>query len=339
MEAATGDSRYIVSNKLVTYGDINFTLDASVVDIISPSSKVEYDRNNIICNDPTIIIKNTGSTPLSSVIIEFWVNNTSNRQTYTWNGLLNFDETTEVTLPTSDALWNSLEPTNNQFHVELKNPNNGSDEYSFNNTYNSKFVIPDVVPKNFYILLRTNNTANETSYSLSNSNGEIFFKDGLSNSTFYRDTFNLGVGCYKLEIMDSDDDGLEFFGNNDGSGYLMMREVNNQLIKRFEPTFGRSLIYNFTIDYPLSYEDMQAKINKVDVYPNPTNGKLNIKFYNDIAKNIMVFDMLGKVVYNKELSNNQTKLMNIDLSNNKSGIYLVQLQFEDRVEQVKVVLD
>ncbi len=338
MVSATGSSNYIVSNQLVSYGENNFTLDASVTDIITPSNKVEYSRTNIICNNPTIIIKNTGSTDLSSVVIEYWVNNASSRQTYTWNGLLKFDETTEVTLPSNDELWNSLEPSNNEFHVELKNPNNGTDEYSFNNIYNSSFVIPDVVPQDFYILMRTNNAASETSYRLSNPEGEIFLKNGLSNSTLYRDTFKLGVGCYKLEIMDSDDDGLEFFANSDGNGSFTIRTLSNQLIKTIETSFGRKYTYNFTIDYPLSYEDMQAKVNKVEVYPNPTNGQINIKFYNDIAKNIIIYDMLGKVIYNKELSANQTKLMNIDLSNNKSGIYMVQIQFEDRVEQIKVVL-
>ena len=55
---ATGASNYIVNNQLVTYGKINFKNDASLIDVMTPSRKVEYARINSICDNPKIRFKN-----------------------------------------------------------------------------------------------------------------------------------------------------------------------------------------------------------------------------------------------------------------------------------------
>jgi hypothetical protein len=70
----------------------------------------------------------------------------------------------------------------------------------------------------------------------------------MSNNTTYKDTFDLGYGCYQLYIKDSGDDGLAWWANNDGTGYARIREVGGGVVKTFEPDFGKSIIHNFTID-------------------------------------------------------------------------------------------
>ena len=339
MASATGTSKYWVNNQLVTYGDNNFNLDVAVIDILTPSSKIENHRENMICTSPTIMIRNTGATSLSSVVVEYWINDASNRQTYTWNGFLATDEETEITLIANDELWSSLNPTGNVFRVEVKSPNGGADEYSHNNTYNSNFEIPDVLPNEFIVQFRTNHAGNETSYRISNSNGIVFEKSNLTADTYYRDTINLSIGCYKLEILDTDDDGLSFFANNDGSGFFRMRTISNGYLKNFEADFGRSLVYNFTVDYPLSYEQMNAMTKTSEVYPNPNNGSFNIKFGNITPNKVIVLDMLGKIVYQKNISNNYDELLKVNLGDKSKGIYIVQLQYADKVEQHKIVVD
>ena len=339
MANASGTSKYWVNNQLVTYGDNNFTLDAAVVDILTPTSKVEHARENYICSSPTIMIKNTGATALTSLVVEYWVNNASNRQSFTWNGLLTFDETTEVSLPANDGLWSSLHPSGNKFHVEIKSPNGGNDEYLFNNTYNSKFEIPDVLPDEFIIQFRTNYAGNETSYRISNSTGVVFEKNNLTATTYYRDTVHLGVGCYKMEIIDTDGDGLKFFANNDGSGFIRLRSLSNATLMNFQSDFGSSLIYNFTVNYPLSYEQMYAMTKTAEVYPNPNNGSFNIKFGDITPNKIIVSDMLGKLVYEKNIANNYDRTLKIDLLDGAKGVYIVQLQFDGKVEQYKIIID
>ena len=339
MDAATGDSRYIVNNQLVTYGDYNFNLDVAVTDILTPSSNIENSRENYICSSPTIMIKNTGSTAITSAVVEYWVNDATNRQSYTWHGSLNSGEITEVSLDANSNLWNDLHPSGNKFHVEIKSPNGATDGYLLNNTYNSKFEIPEVLPDEFYIMLRTNKKGDETSYKLYDSSGEIFHKNNLDGNKFYRDTFRLGVGCYKLEILDSDGDGLKFFGNNDGSGYVRIRSLSNSNIKSFQSDFGSSLVYNFTVNYPLSYEQMHPNLKSSQLYPNPNNGSFNISFGDVAANSVSVYDVLGKLVYSKDISLANNDILKLDLGDCTKGIYLVQLQFDNKVEQHKIIIE
>ncbi|OYT12149.1 MAG: hypothetical protein B6I18_01645 [Bacteroidetes bacterium 4572_112] len=63
---------------------------------------------------------------------------------------------------------------------------------------------------------------------------------------------------YQLEFFDTDGDGLKFFANNDGTGYIRFRKLNNQYLKNFQADFGRKFVYNFTVNYPLSYEQTHA---------------------------------------------------------------------------------
>jgi len=313
-------------------------LDVAAVDITGPTNKVEYARTNSICNSPTVIIKNTGITTLTSVEITYWVNNATTPNTFTWTGSLDFLEKLEVSLPADSALWSSLVPGENQFHVELKNPNGGTDGYSFNNFYNSTFVIPDVVPSNFFILLRTNLAGYETSYKLYNEDGTmIYHKSGLQSSTFYRDTFQLGVGCYKLVILDSGNDGLKFFANNDGAGYINLRHINGSIITNFNPDFGSSITYNFTIDFPLTFDEIH-KNDKFVIYPNPSDGNFFIDFEGQQAHSVTVSDMMGRLVFTKRLEASNNIQYSLDLSSQAPGVYVVSLHFNNRTVQHKVVV-
>jgi len=61
--------------------------------------------------------------------------------------------------------------------------------------------------------------------------------------------------------------------------------------------------------------------SKISVYPNPTNGLVNVKMDNMYNATIQVFDIVGKMVYTKNsMSDNEQ----IDLSGRK-GIYLVKV--------------
>ncbi len=340
IDMATGNSKYIVNNQIVAYGDTNFTLDAAIIDITAPTTKVEYARTNSICSNPGIIIKNNGKTPLTSLDIKYWINNSNNPNTFHWTGLLKFNESLEVNVNADSNLWSSLLPSNNIFHAKVENPNGGSDEYSYNNEYTSHFVIPDVIPSEFQVMLYTNNAASETSYKIYDShNNVIFSKSGLSNKKLYRDTFHLGVGCYKLEVLDSDGDGLKFFANNDGNGYISFRKLNNMVIKNFEPNFGSSIIYNFTIDYPLSYEELHPS-NVASVYPNPNNGSFIIDFEGEIANRIIVNDIMGRQILKKDISNiGNNRRTEIDIRGQAPGVYFVTLVFDTFTKVHKIVIE
>ena len=95
-------SRYIVNHQLVTYGAPNFQTDAKVVEVVRPSTRVEYDRINPACNLPIVVIQNTGENVLTSVKITYGVRG-GTPLTHTWTGSLDFMESIEVVLPVSNA--------------------------------------------------------------------------------------------------------------------------------------------------------------------------------------------------------------------------------------------
>ncbi len=338
IDTAWGATNYWISNVLVSYGAANFSLDAAVIDIKNPSNKIEYARSNPICNNPIVTIRNNGSTPLISLQIDYWVNGNPNHESYTWTGNLAFMETEDVSLPFSDNLWSAVNgPNNNEFHVEISNPNQDNDSYSYNNKFSSEFNIANVVPADFVIWFKTNSAASESKYEILDQNGQqVFVRDNMTNNTNYKDTLHLGWGCYKLIIHDSDEDGLSFFANNDGSGFARLRTLNNANIINFQADFGHSIEYNFTVDYPLSYEQLY-KDNIISVYPNPASNVVNVQTEGIVVKDIVLFNQTGQkqnIPYTQ-----QNNLYSFNTKHLAKGIYFIKVISENNTLVRKIAIE
>ena len=63
---------------LIRIVDINFVDEQILLNNINVSKKIRYERYNPTCGKPKIKIKNTGSTDLTSLKIEYWINNSTN---------------------------------------------------------------------------------------------------------------------------------------------------------------------------------------------------------------------------------------------------------------------
>ncbi|RUA28364.1 MAG: T9SS C-terminal target domain-containing protein [Bacteroidetes bacterium] len=71
------------------------------------------------------------------------------------------------------------------------------------------------------------------------------------------------------------------------------------------------------------------------IYPNPTNkGYVNIKTTSNSAVNVTVFDLLGKKVITKTLSNNK-----LNVSSLKSGVYLLNIEQNGASTTKKLVIE
>ncbi|MBK6330424.1 MAG: T9SS type A sorting domain-containing protein [Bacteroidetes bacterium] len=334
---ASGSSNYWVSNQLVSYGAANFTLDAAIIDIKNPTNKVAYARSNPICKSPIIVIRNTGSTTLTSLTIEYWVNNNPVKEVFQWTGSLAFMESAEVTLPLSANLWSAVNgPTNNQFHAMISNPNNGSDGYVHNNTFHSTFNITNVVPSNFIIWFKTNLAGAESKYELFDESGnQIFIRENMANSTNYRDTFKLGWGCYSLVISDSEEDGIDFWANNDGIGFARLRTAAGGTIINFEGDFGKSFIYNFTVDYPLSYDDLYDT-KEILVYPNPAQKQFVVEGKNIENSQVKIYNQIGQLM---DLPHHQeVNKMHFNSTSLIPGFYFIIVQDENNKTYTRKLL-
>ncbi|MFH0865153.1 MAG: peptide-N-glycosidase F-related protein, partial [Bacteroidota bacterium] len=76
---------YQIEDQLVTYGAPNFTLDAAIEDVFSPSSDKMWGRMNPICAKPKIMLKNNGSTILTSLTVTYGITGAT-PSVYNWTG-------------------------------------------------------------------------------------------------------------------------------------------------------------------------------------------------------------------------------------------------------------
>ena len=320
------EASYIYDAQLITYAEPNFSIDAVMEDIIAPSNKQEYFRFNPTCSNPIVKIKNQGSELLTSVSIVYGFDGYDSN-TYLWEGSLSFGETEIVNLPPIDFYFNE---SNVLFYARVNMPNESQDNYISNDILYSDYEFVEEYPSTFSMWFKTNNVPNESSYELRDIDDNlIFIKSGMSANTIYKDTFNLDPGCYKFQILDTggnqntNEDGLSWWANNDGSGYARLREVPGGFFKYYQDDFGSEVTDYFRVgDYNVNLgNELNTPI--IEIYPNPSNSYLNIDLEliktSDIS--IIITDINGKVIKRLNRDNFKSEVIVFDLSSVNNGLY------------------
>ena len=330
---------YIVECQLFQYEDANFSNSAEIIDIIKPSLKDEYSRKNPICGKPLITIRNYGSSPLTTLDIEYKVVGGTSH-TYNWTGNLAFLESENVELPNLTN-WSGSE---NTFEVILSNPNGQADDYAENNTMKSEFENVPEYPETFALWVGTNggviNTftqESETTWDFYNENGNIEFTSGsLFGNNQYRDTLSFTKGCYTFIMSDTDEDGLDFWANNDGGGMVRFREIGASWLKAFNADFGTNIIHQFTIGSTETTTTVGQE-NNWEIYPNPTKNILTIEGISDQKTKLTLQDNLGKIILERIITKSGFNSETINLEQFENGIYFIKISnFKEEITK-KVV--
>lgn len=344
---------YVFEAQLISYGHPQFTLDAAVEDIISPSKKDEYYRDNPICSGPKIIIKNNGTTALTSLTITYGVTG-GTASTQNWTGTLAFLQTEVVELGALN--WAGISNGEGLFTVVLSNPNGGSDQYAANNTMHSPFTVPKILSNNFVVMTRSNNYPHENSWTLNSDDGTVLYeRSNMTANTTYYDTVHLPIGCYNLRIIDTGEDGMKWWANNaQGTGYVRLKSATaNQFIENFDSKwtiagnagqyrgdFGSGINYHFTTGFGLAVNEYSVT-NEVFVYPNPAKDQITVDIL--LAKNedvqIEVLNLAGQLIYKKQLAGFDFYSQKIDLLSTAKGVYMVNVKTETTTVTRKVVLN
>ena len=347
---AGGDSRYIVNSQLVTYGAPNFTLDAEILDIIRPSKKVEFQRLNPACEEPIVVIRNNGSSNLTSLNITYNVDQ-GNSQSITWTGNLDYLETDTVILPILDEnFW--LSPTGkNIFTATINNPNGGVDGYDNNNSLESEFDKVDVYTNTVKVSILTNGMPYENSYLLTNLSGDtILFGEQyeLDANTDYNEELTLNQGCYSFYLADDmvgnyGQNGLEFwYYSQFGAGAITFRDSLNNVY--LDPDFGAFTRYDFAVGDIYNTETLNlpkgVDYQLFNVFPNPVMDiiYINLHGYQTSTTIVEIISSKGEIVHSSTLSNISNKhLEEINISNLDKGIYLLKVQQGNTIRTKKIV--
>jgi hypothetical protein len=329
--SGSGDSRYIVNNQIVAYGDYNSNTDASLEYIMKPSTRVEFDRFNIACTQPQIVVKNRGKNDITSLEITYWVN-ASEKKTFNWTGLILSSDTAIVSLPIENMIfWKNASA--NVFYAEISKVNGGADDYTVNNAHSSPYKEVPTYKTPFVFNYKTNNNGFENYYYLYNLQNEIVKEvSSMGNNKIYLDTIDLATGCYRLEWYDDGGDGLDFWywaqtGQSRGTGYLRIRE-GGTIKKTFNPDYGSLVIHDFFIDNT-SYVEVNNEIEGFIVFPNPNEeGIFKLESVRGFSEgySYSIFDISGRLVSSGNKLNG--KQVEINMSKESKGIYMLNL-FKD----------
>jgi hypothetical protein len=336
----TSATNYLNCTQFVTYGAPNFTLDAAIVDMKRPSKNVRYARFNPACNLPIVIIRNEGTTPLTSLTITYNQRGGSTR-TYQWSGNLAFLQSAEVTLPVDNPnFWTGTDPV---FEVHLSAPNGGSDQQPDNDVFFAPYSPWDVytgAPIDFY--WRTNNQPSQNTWKLYDENGNVLLQNSpfLTATTTYTETFALPAGCYTLKFDDLGDDGLYYWATpNNGTGFARMRE-NSATRKTFKAEFGKFFKYDFWTDGAVGNDEVKHPEHIV-LYPNPSAGVFNLEMegFFDVALAFEVYDLAGRKVWSQAADGGNTGWVKteVDLSAQANGIYYLKIWDGHRLQVKELV--
>lgn len=294
---------YVFFGTLIGYGAPNHQHDPEIEMITAPSNWKIYSRWNPVCDNPSFILRNKGASPLTDLNIYFGVEG-GEMETLHWTGNLGFMESEEIILNYSDPiLWQGDDSELMTFHVNLGMSTDGVDENTSNNNASSNFyrppvyAYPDLDDNRLIIQLKTNLAFNETSYALYDINDNVVFSRNnfdLANTT-YRDTIQLNSGCYKFHVLDSGEDGLQFFANNDGNGNCKFDRIAGFDFINFETDFGKEFVHHFYWNTNLvTVDELPKQTIGVKAFPNPTidhcvfqlqgfDRDVNISLYNSVG--------------------------------------------------------
>jgi len=349
---------FVVTTYAIEYESPTATNDVEIMDIVSPSTKDTHKRFNPVCGQPTILIRNNGTNPLTSLTIEYGPEN-GTMATHAWNGNLAFGKVEEVVLP---GLLD-FPQGNNTMVFELKNPNGTTDDYMADNTSSSTFTSVPVHPHDIKLYFKSNLAAIENDYRVidMSNNTVIFERTSIVNNTVYNDDLSLPNGCYKLELTDIgtggpfnlSKDGIDFWFNdgiggdqvNDGRGQLRFYDNSNNIEKDFTAIsnnirggdFGTALTYQFKVEDNLAVSEVNIDKRSLRLKENPTNGLFNFENNNFIRGKalVQVFSIDGKMI--KQQMINEQKNFQVDLSAMPSGIYLFSIKTNGTSETMKLI--
>jgi len=331
-----GWGNYMVGMQLLQYGPDTFETDAEVYEVVSPGNSRYYSRMNPVCYDPEVIIRNNGSTDLTSLKFEYSVSG-GKPEAWSWSGLVLPHETTSVFLPVpGNSFW--MGDSLHNFSVTVSLPNEIADQYPENDTYVSRFHMPDFYNEPFVMTLKTNKQAYRYTLKIRDNKGqEVLTLENLENNTIYNDTIDFADGCYTLELTDQENMGLSYWAYPEqGSGYLRIGSLEGVQLKSFNSDFGRSVLYSFNLGE--SYYINDPDIAAFSIYPNPFRDVIRIYSPSISGRSsLKVYNSAGVCVLSREISVNQGSPVEADLSGFPDGMYLVTLQGGSEYVRKKVI--
>ncbi len=333
-----GGGNYVVNMDLYEFGPATHGLDAEIYEVKRPNDWEYRGRENPICTEPVVTLRNAGATELTSVTFIYSVSG-GPVESHTWTGSLKHMENIDVTLPVPAAgFWTG--DGQNIFTATVSAPNGGVDLYGDNDSHTSHFDLPAVYDDPVKVYYKTNNRPWENEVVIKDLNGVVVYQKDwgtLTGNTTYTDTLHLTPGCYTLDMLDTENDGLSYWADpGAGAGFLRLRKWSGGVLKNFISEFGRGLHWSFTLSDLVGVRENSDAL-AFAIAPNPGTGAFLLHTEGiEGTATIEVFNAAGARVLGTTAELTGSMRTALDLSDLESGLYLVRMECEGRTAMQRV---
>jgi hypothetical protein len=280
---------------------------------------------------PTIRIRNNGNTPLTSMQVQYRINN-EEVHTFNWTGSLGLLSTADISLPGIDY---ELMAENN-IQAYISQVNQGVDEYLPNDTLNHSYDAALQASKNILVKVRTDNSPEETTWEIKNSIGEVVASGGpyaQAGTVINTDVILDADDCYEFFIHDAGGNGLCC---TNGTGFYKLTSGSTTLAQ------GTTFEYMQTAQFEVNTvgTNVLPVLTDFEVYPNPTSSQMFVEFTPERNRSVKVniFNQLGQSVYSNEIlsPSDVTQKLNINTSNWPASIYMIRFDNGSGISSSKV---
>ncbi|WP_073151236.1 T9SS type A sorting domain-containing protein [Mesonia phycicola] len=284
---------------------------------------------------PEITISNLGNTPLTSLIIDYNINN-GTTYSYTWTGNLVLAQNETITLPEQVA---SIQQSN---IVNISIP---TDEDTSNNTNSISFNTSLEGTRNITVEVRTDYFPGEMTWEIYDSAETLVASGGpyvgnTNGSGGGQDAFTTKshsvtlpqADCYTVKLLDSYGDGWAFWDSTVPTAGFDIYSGSNLLYTIDGSNFGSELEIAgaFRANSTLAVD--QNDLKAITIYPNPSTGKLFVSNLDNF--DISIADVRGvSVLTAKNLKNNTP----INIESLETGVYFVNLKSENTQKTIKLI--
>jgi hypothetical protein len=265
--------------------------------------------------NPIIDVVNFGQLPVNSFMVSCTINNET--FSYEWSGDdIATLETISYELPTMSfevAETNTIE-------IEITAPNGEPDQFTSNNAANQIFSEAETTTRTGTLLLRTDNNPQETTWTITNSAGEIIHQGGPyedpASFVEYNTVLTLDADdCYTFTAYDSGGDGL-----TDGDGMITFKTSDDIIVMHiYSEDFGYERCGQFHAVSGVAVDEVSDETG-VSLYPNPAVETVHIAITGTPGQ-IKIYDLYGQLVYEA----NDQSFVELATDRFQKGLYMVKV--------------
>jgi hypothetical protein len=226
---------YKIASAAFYYGGYNKVLDASLEDIVAPTSFEWYKRENPRASVPVVKVRNTGGDTIHTILFQYGMKD-SVMQQYIWVGMLMPSQTITISMPALQSITNlslaeifSGQNINSyDFTAQILQVNGQTDNDQSNDMLTSTFKVAPTWPYTFLVKMLTNSwgtnglgvNPSAASWQIMDANNSVVASRTNANiTTTYADTVTLNTASYyALTVSTTNCSGLSWWADAQGYG-------------------------------------------------------------------------------------------------------------------------